>query len=64
MVFGVFLGGLRWSGPDPEIVLPGGGGALEAEVLNRAAKAAGGGAGESMGVGLNPPLIRGPGKKL
>ena len=27
------------SGPDPEMLLPGGGGALKAEVLNRAVKA-------------------------
>ena len=31
-----------YTGPDPEMLLPGGGGALKAEVLNRAAKARGG----------------------
>ena len=48
------------TGPDPESLLPGGGGALEAEILNRAAKAARG-EGESMRGVLNPLSLRGPG---
>ena len=47
-------------GPDPEMLLPGGG-ALKAEVLNRAAKAAKRGGGESMRRVLNPPSLWGQG---
>ena len=42
------------AGPDPEMLLPGGGGALKTEVLNRAGKAARG-----YERGDKPPLIRG-----
>ena len=45
------------TGPDPEMLLPGGGGALKDKVLNRAAKAARG----SMRWGMNPLSLGGSG---